>query len=512
MEANSDTQSGLPQTKLLLEMMLNLREEVTAAADSQFDDWRGVIRADRQDFLKSAHNLAAYLSFRQFDLRELQDWLSPLGLSSLGRIESRVQVSLDAVTATLADISGVRDDRIPPHPTREKFADGYALLDRETERAFGKPPATRRVRMMVTLPTDAASSASMVREMVEAGMNIARINCAHDDPEVWAAMIERVRQAEKATGKKVRIAMDLGGPKVRTADVKIPKKHRVMRGDTILLTRAKPKRSKEFPVQARCTAETVFDTLQVGARVYFDDGKVGAVVREVSAGESALLEVASVSARGVKLKDDKGINFPGTPLNLSPLTAKDLRDLDFVVEHADIINYSFVQRVDDVRLLQQEIAARSKGRPIALVLKIETAESIQNLPDMIVEAAGMQPVGVMIARGDLAIEIGWERLAEMQEEIMWVCEAAHVPVIWATQVLEGLAKEGIPSRAEITDAAMSERAECVMLNKGPHILEAMRILDSVLVRMSAHQSKKTARLRALKSWKVDKRRGRPKKS
>jgi pyruvate kinase len=262
----------------------------------------------------------------------------------------------------------------------------------------------------------------------------------------------------------------------------------------------------------RCTAETALDNLKSGARVYFDDGKIGAVVREILDGGRALLEVTSASAGGVKLKDDKGINFPGTPLNLSPLTEKDLRDLDFVVANADIINYSFVQRVDDVRLLQKEIEARSSGRQIALVLKIETAESIQNLPDMIVEAAAAQPVGVMIARGDLAIEIGWERLAEMQEEIMWVCEAAHVPVIWATQVLEGLAKEGIPSRAEITDAAMSERAECVMLNKGPHILEAMRILDSVLVRMSAHQSKKTARLRALKSWKLDKRRGKQKKS
>lgn len=93
----------------------------------------------------------------------------------------------------------------------------------------------------------------------------------------------------------------------------------------------------------------------------------------------------------------------------------------------------------------------------------------------------------MIARGDLAVEIGYQRLAEMQEEILWLCEAAHVPVIWATQVLETLVKTGIPSRAEITDAAMAERAECVMLNKGPHIAEAVKILDDVLTRMQAHQ-------------------------
>ena len=103
----------------------------------------------------------------------------------------------------------------------------------------------------------------------------------------------------------------------------------------------------------------------------------------------------------------------------------------------------------------------------------------------------------MIARGDLAVECGFERLAEIQEEILWICEAAHVPVIWATQVLETLAKEGMPSRAEITDAAMGERAECVMLNKGPHIREALRVLDDILQRMQSHHSKNRSMLREL---------------
>jgi pyruvate kinase len=104
---------------------------------------------------------------------------------------------------------------------------------------------------------------------------------------------------------------------------------------------------------------------------------------------------------------------------------------------------------------------------------------------------------VMVARGDLGVEVGFERLAEVQEEILWLCEAAHVPVIWATQVLESLAKGGMPSRAEVTDAAMGSRAECVMLNKGPFILQTMRFLCDVLNRMEAHQKKKTAMLRKL---------------
>jgi pyruvate kinase len=110
----------------------------------------------------------------------------------------------------------------------------------------------------------------------------------------------------------------------------------------------------------------------------------------------------------------------------------------------------------------------------------------------------LRAVGVMIARGDLAVECGYKRLAEVQEEILWICEAAHVPVIWATQVLETLSKKGIPSRSEITDAAMGERAECVMLNKGPYVVSAVKTLDDILKRMQTHQEKKRSILRRLR--------------
>src|SRR5262249_58948937 len=149
--------------------------------------------------------------------------------------------------------------------------------------------------------------------------------------------------------------------------------------------------------------------------------------------------------------------------------------------------------------LQRHLARLGKPR-LGIVLKIETRRAFENLPTLLWAAMRSEAVGVMIARGDLAVECGYERLAEVQEEILWLCEAAHLPVIWATQVLESLAKKGIPSRAEVTDAAMGERAECVMLNKGPHILDAVAALDSILRRMEEHQSKKTAQLRALRSW------------
>jgi pyruvate kinase len=106
-------------------------------------------------------------------------------------------------------------------------------------------------------------------------------------------------------------------------------------------------------------------------------------------------------------------------------------------------------------------------------------------------------VGVMIARGDLAVEAGWAHLAQVQEEILWVCEAAHVPVIWATQVLERLAKKGLPTRSEISDVVMAERAECVMLNKGPYITETIRTLDRILKSMQSYQQKKATLMPAL---------------
>jgi pyruvate kinase len=169
--------------------------------------------------------------------------------------------------------------------------------------------------------------------------------------------------------------------------------------------------------------------------------------------------------------------------------------------NADLVGLSFVQSAADVVAFQAEAALHStEATRISLVGKIETPRAVANLPEIIIAAAGRQPFAVMIARGDLAVEMGFERVAEMQEEILWLCEAAHVPVIWATQVLEGLVKEGLPSRGEMTDAAMAGRAECVMLNKGPNIAAAVSTLDGLLRRMAQHQVKKTPTLRALRAW------------
>jgi pyruvate kinase len=501
--AESDTPPVLQTPGELLDTLMQIRRDISAEAASIVGQWSLTLDDNRRQFTRSADNLAQYLALRRRDLRDIQDSLRPWGLSSLGRIEAQVMPNLDAVIATLAQLCGQDATRYAARPQPDEFAFGSRLLENETEAVLGKPPRNRYVRMMVTLDSRYALDFEYVRQMVTVGMNVARINCAHDGPNQWAKMIANVRRAEQVTGYPCKVSMDLAGPKCRTADILQPRQHRLRKGDVLLLTPDNPEKSDEYETQARCTLPEALAKVAVGAQVWFDDGRIGTEV-EARQPRGIRLRVTVADDEGEKLKEDKGINFPGTDLELSPLTDKDREDLDFIVRHADIVNYSFVQRPDDVRLIQREIAERNASRKIvrslALVAKIETALAVKNLPEIIVTAAGAQPFGVMIARGDLAVEIGFERLAEMQEEIMWLCEAAHVPVIWATQVLETLAKTGRPTRAEITDAAMSERAECVMLNKGKYILDAMKILDDVLMRMEAHQSKKVARLRALRSW------------
>jgi pyruvate kinase len=367
---------------------------------------------------------------------------------------------------------------------------------------FGAPRDGRQIRIMVTLPAEAATDLSLVRTLVERGMDCARINCAHDGVGAWAAMVEHVRRAARAGGRPCTVLMDLGGPKVRTGAVLTPGPGaRLHPGMGILLTRVAPADPDGMPFQAQCSIPEILDVLRPSAEVWIDDGKLGARVTAIG-DDGAELTVTYTGPKGACLLPDKGLNFPDTELRISPLTADDLQDLDFVARNADIVGYSFVQEPGDVALLQAELRSRlPAGAPLLpVILKIETLRAVRNLSSLIVQAAGQQQLGVMIARGDLAVEIGYQRLAEMQEEILWLCEAAHVPVVWATQVLERLVKRGMPSRAEMTDAAMAERAECVMLNKGPYIASAVSVLDDVLRRMETHQLKKTPQLRALRQW------------
>lgn len=590
----------------LVSELRTLREALLAAETANAAAIEAVHPAHR----RSAANLVHYLELRRHDVRDLQERLSAAGLSSLGRAEAHVLASIEDVLGVLARLDGA--EPVPPVAEVQR-REGRRRLVGNTAALLGAAAASRSTRVMVTLPSEAATMPALVEEMAAAGMDVARINCAHDDPDAWRSMVDAVRTVRRTNGRAVRIAMDLGGPKLRTgpirpgprvvriAPLREPHGHvlaparirltaqpdhvahdgvvipvddpawasrrrvgdriefvdhrgaprtwtvveadehgcvvegvhtsyvgtgatlecfsggvdavavgllpeielglRVAPGDTLVLTGALDPVSSTRPGDVHrigCSLPEVFARVRDGEPVWFDDGRIGGVV---TASSSEQLEIRITEARrnGSRLKADKGINFPRSDLELDALTAKDLEDLDFVARHADVVNVSFVRDTSDVELIQRELAARNAG-DVGLVLKIENARAFERLPELLLTAMRSRKVGVMIARGDLAVEVGFERLAEVQEEILWACEAAHIPTIWATQVLESMARTGRPSRAEITDAAMSDRAECVMLNKGPYVVEAIRALDSILLRMQHHQQKKRSLLRRLSAW------------
>ncbi|MGO4872263.1 MAG: pyruvate kinase [Roseiarcus sp.] len=479
-----------------LEAILLVREDVRRESERLLKSWRDAIALSA--YRPSAKNLARYLALRRHDLSDLQPTLSALGLSSLGRCEGHVMANLDAVAAALSRICGADGE---PFPDADVWSEGERLLAAQRRALFGQE--NRATAIMVTLPTEAASDPALVETFVATGLDCARINCAHDDEQAWVAMVKHVRQAAKKFGRDCKILMDLPGPKCRVETLWPKKPERIHVGECFRLA-VSPGQANvaAMPVVTVGFPEVVAN-LPLQAQVWIDDGKIRGRVVGVE-GKDRIVEVVGARAKGEKLRLEKGVNFPGTPLDLPALSADDLAALPAIARDADMVGFSFVQRPQDIVDLDRAIAAARPGRSaMPLVLKIETREAVRNLPGLIVQAAGTRPTAVMIARGDLAVELGHIRMAEIQEEILWLCEAARIPVVWATQVLDDLVKDGLPSRAETTDAAMAQRAECVMLNKGPHVVEAIRFLSDIVGKMSRHQTKKYSLLGALHSWPLD---------
>lgn len=321
-------------------------------------------------------------------------------------------------------------------------------------------------------------------------------------------VLEIYKGAYLATGMKLHLIRTVEGEKLtyRVGDLPSVEQPILLRpGDTMLLDRAPIPGEPAVedsdgiviePAHISCRQPEVFDFVSVGDRVLLNDGKISGVVKSIS---DVGLEMTVTKAKptGSRLRGNRGINFPDSDIRLPGLTAPDKENLQFAISHADAINQSFVKQPADITSLQDELLSKGENN-LGLIIKVETKISFKNLPQLLLTAMRSYPIAVMIARGDLAVEAGWERLAELQEEILWLCEAAQVPVIWATQVLEHTAKKGQPSRAEISDAALSQRADCVMLNKGPHILAAIKMLDNILRRMQGHQYKTTPRMRKLR--------------
>ncbi len=474
------------------------------------EDFRAELIAEtvHPDYRFSAKNLYRYLILRDFDLRKIHDSLSDLGISAMrsgeGYVFANVLLSLRLLNLILGH--EMQDDFDIEYKGYRK---SKKMLRRHANELFNKAQKKHFTEIMVTMPTEAAEDVDLLRSLVDAGMETARINCSHDDIPVWKKMIANIQAVSKELKKDVKIYMDMSGPKIRIADLKVLSKKgkeksfiKIQTGEHLTLTKRTTDGKQAVygddnslisGSEVGVLLPQIIDDLQVKDRVFFDDGMIEAVVTKKTKTDAKLL---ITKAYKNKLGSGKGINLPDTKLNLPSLTERDIELLPFICKHADIVGYSFVRTPEDVAALYKELE-NFDCPDMGVVLKIENKEAFENLPLMLFEAMKRQKVGVMIARGDLAVEIGFERIAEVQNQILWLCEAAHVPVIWATQVLENLAKTGIPTRAEVSDAVQSAQAECVMLNKGPYIAEAVATLKNILISAEAHSFKRKNALRSL---------------
>ncbi len=272
-----------------------------------------------------------------------------------------------------------------------------------------------------------------------------------------------------------------------------PRELKLGAGDAFVLSRT-GKSADALPALA-LEESAVLAALRPGERVILDDGRLAAVIEAVRA-DGLLCRVQRALKSPTRLRSGKGVCFPDSALSLGAIGPQDEAALAFALEHADGVAASFVHSAHDVAVIGARLDAAARPG-FGLILKLETRAAMRNLPEILFEALKHDPVGLMIARGDLAVEMSFERLAEMQEELLWFGEACHLPVIWATEVLDTVAHTGVPTRAEVTDAAMSMRAECVMLNKGPHLPAAVRMLADIIRKMEKHQFKKRSLYRPL---------------
>ncbi len=453
------------------------------------------------NFKLSGANLVHYLVLRSNEIREAQEYLHHVGLSSLTNSESHTQFQLLNVLGWLDRSQHKINSASCNFETASKLRMIHA------EQLLGVYPIQERPHIMVTFSVELMQDRMLVEEMLNEGMSVARINCAHDNPEVWLNMILVLKKAIAKTGRNCKVYMDLGGPKIRINSIAARRKSEnlqlpVWEGRELILSYTE-NTNEEIKKRKRRNADTLFvepkellSMVKPGEHIYFDDGKFEAKVMHVKA-DHVLVKIVRISTKKPFLKPQKGINLPDSDLAILPLTKEDKKNIPFICEHADLVGYSFVNSPEDVELLRAEINKYAKNKRPAIILKIERLSAVQNLPALLMNGMKDEALGVMIARGDLAVEIGFERLSEIQEEILWICEAAHVPVIWATQVLETLNKTGYATRSEITDAAMGVRAECVMLNKGKYIVKTIKTLDDILTRQLGHVNKKRYIMRPL---------------
>ncbi len=448
----------------------------------------------------SGANLLHYMVMRNAEIRQLQDFLVHSGLSSLAHNEGYTLAQIQLLLKWLTN------EEVLHRPAACTYSKSIELRKSHIDRLLGPMLAPEKPHIMVTLSAENSLNGDLMASLLQEGMSVARINCAHDNPSIWLEMIQLVHTASEKTKISCKIYMDLGGPKIRVEKFypyksKSVSALKLSHGQQLLLcsnkTTARNIQKELHALDAIILQpEELLGMIKVGENIFFDDGKFSGKI--ILCGDGfAVIEMQRIPNKKPYLKVEKGVNLPDSELVIDALTQADREHIPFVCKYADLVGFSFVESEENMEALRNALADTESEHKPAVILKIERLAAVNKLPQLLLNGMKDASFGVMIARGDLAVEIGFERLSEIQQEILWICEAAHTPVIWATQVLENLNKEGIATRSEITDAAMSVRAECVMLNKGKFILETVKTLNNILTRQLGHISKKRYIMRPL---------------
>lgn len=327
-----------------------------------------------------------------------------------------------------------------------------------------------------------SSSAEILGGMIDGGVDIFRLNFSHGTLDEHQRVLDQIRRLAQQRGTAIGVMGDLAGPKIRIGEVG-PDDSILRKDDTLIIQRQGIVGDNR---RVSCTWPDVIDDVEIGQRVLIDDGHIQLLVEGKSADE-----IACRCLHGGRLSSHKGMNLPDTTLNVPALTPKDLKDLEWAIERqVDYLAMSFVRHPDDVRALRDRL--NRAGSDIAIVAKIEKPQAIEHLDDIIDQADG-----ILVARGDLGVEMELAEVPCLQKHITERCQAAGKAVIIATEMLQSMVHSPTPTRAEVSDVANAilDTADAVMLSAesaiGEFPIKAVQVLQTICEKTEAYLQRST---------------------